>query len=163
MKKKSPTHFTPIHPIWVSILAVLLTLLFLTHQVGAEDSFFQSPPAQPAQVAPTPAPAPITPTETITLPTTTPPLSPTIAITATTTVTKITPPTIEPEVTPTKSAEPERIFDQAEFIDTVVIFFSWIWLCCGIALFLTVPLVMLLLQIRGGVKLNRQRKKARDN
>ncbi len=159
MKKKSSTHSTLIQPIWVSILAVLLTSLFLTHQVGAESSLFQSPPAQPAEVAATPAP--ITPTETIVLPTATLPLPPTIAPTPL--PVEATPPTSEPELNPSEATSAERIFDQAEFIDTVVIFFSWIWLCCGIALFLTVPLVMLLLQIRGGVKLSRQRKKARDN
>jgi len=158
MKKKSPTHSTPIHPIWVSILAVCLTLFFLTRQVGANNSFFQSPPAQPAEAAATPAPAPITPTETIVLPAATLPLPPTIVPTPV--AIKIAPTVSETDINPTQSTESERIFDQAEFIDTVVIFFSWIWLCCGIALFLTVPLVLLLLQIRGGMKLRRQRKKA---
>jgi hypothetical protein len=41
------------------------------------------------------------------------------------------------------------ILDQAELIDTVVVSTAYVWLCCGIMLFLLIPLVFLFLQIRG--------------
>jgi hypothetical protein len=48
------------------------------------------------------------------------------------------------------------ILDQAEFIDSVVVSFAYIWLCCGVALILVIPLIFLFLQIRGRSKLNRE-------
>ncbi|MCB0192927.1 MAG: hypothetical protein KDJ65_13365 [Anaerolineae bacterium] len=45
------------------------------------------------------------------------------------------------------------ILDQAELIDTVVVSTAYIWLCCGIGLFLLIPLVFLFLQIRGRHKI----------
>lgn len=48
------------------------------------------------------------------------------------------------------------ILDQAELIDTVVVSTAYIWLCCGIGLFLLIPLVFLFLQIRGGTKIRRE-------
>ncbi|MCB0209437.1 MAG: hypothetical protein KDJ52_08910 [Anaerolineae bacterium] len=45
------------------------------------------------------------------------------------------------------------ILDQAELIDTVVVSTAYVWLCCGIGLFLLIPLVFLFLQIRGRHKI----------
>ncbi len=50
---------------------------------------------------------------------------------------------------------PNFILDQAEFIDTVVVSGAYIWLCCGVLLFLLVPIFMLVLYIRGRSKLGR--------
>lgn len=46
--------------------------------------------------------------------------------------------------------------DQAELIDTVVVSTAYIWLCCGIGLFLLIPLAFLFLQIRGRTKIARE-------
>lgn len=50
---------------------------------------------------------------------------------------------------------PNFILDQAEFIDTVVVSGAYIWLCCGVLLFLLVPVFMLVLYVRGRSKLGR--------
>lgn len=44
------------------------------------------------------------------------------------------------------------ILDRAEFIDTVVVSGAYLWLCCGLGLFLLVPLFMVVLYIRGRSK-----------
>ncbi len=48
------------------------------------------------------------------------------------------------------------ILDQVELIDSVVVSGAYVWLCCGIGLFLLLPLVFLLLQIRGQLKLQKE-------
>jgi hypothetical protein len=48
------------------------------------------------------------------------------------------------------------ILDRAEFIDTVVVSTAYVWLCCGIVIFLLIPLVFLFLQIRGRTKMSRE-------
>jgi type IV secretory pathway VirB10-like protein len=45
------------------------------------------------------------------------------------------------------------ILDRAEFVDTIIVSGAYVWLCCGVALFLVVPLVMLVLYIRGRSKI----------
>jgi hypothetical protein len=45
------------------------------------------------------------------------------------------------------------ILDRAELIDTVVVSSAYIWLCCGVVLFLLIPLFLLLLYIRGRSKI----------
>ncbi|HXV42493.1 MAG TPA: hypothetical protein VEC96_05490 [Anaerolineae bacterium] len=45
------------------------------------------------------------------------------------------------------------ILDQAELIDTVVISGAYVWLCCGVGLFLLVPLGLLFVYIRGRSKM----------
>jgi hypothetical protein len=45
------------------------------------------------------------------------------------------------------------ILDQVELIDTIVVSTAYVWLCCGIVLFLLIPLVFLFLQIRGRTKI----------
>jgi len=123
--------------IFFMAMAVSLTLWLTTGKGTAEASLFESPAA-----APSPAP-------TTSVPVAQPQqITPQIIATATT---KPTPrptkrPTTEP---PANKGRSNLIFDQAEFIDTIALVGSWIWLCCGICLFLLVPLMMLLLQIRG--------------
>jgi hypothetical protein len=45
------------------------------------------------------------------------------------------------------------ILDEAELIDTVVVSGAYIWLCCGVILFLLIPLFLLLVYIRGRSKI----------
>lgn len=45
------------------------------------------------------------------------------------------------------------ILDQVELIDTVVVSGAYLWLCCGVILFLLVPLFLLILYIRGRSRL----------
>ncbi|MCK6624096.1 MAG: hypothetical protein L6R45_02850 [Anaerolineae bacterium] len=47
------------------------------------------------------------------------------------------------------SGPAQFILDQAELIDTVVVSGAYVWLCCGVSLFLLVPLVLLFVYIRG--------------
>jgi hypothetical protein len=48
------------------------------------------------------------------------------------------------------------ILDQAELIDTMVVSGAYIWLCCGVSLFLLVPLFLLFVYIRGRSKIIRE-------
>jgi hypothetical protein len=54
-----------------------------------------------------------------------------------------------------EDGESNFILDRAEFIDTVVVSTAYVWLCCGIVIFLMIPLVFLFLQIRGRTKMSR--------
>ncbi|MEW5957433.1 MAG: hypothetical protein AB1801_06900 [Chloroflexota bacterium] len=45
------------------------------------------------------------------------------------------------------------ILDRVEFIDSVIVSGAYVWLCCGVALFLVVPVFMLVLYIRGRSKI----------
>jgi len=54
-----------------------------------------------------------------------------------------------------KAQSPNFIFDQAEFVDTVVVSVAYVWLCCGVVLILLIPLAFLFLHIRGRSKINR--------
>jgi hypothetical protein len=53
---------------------------------------------------------------------------------------------------------PDMVLDQVELVDTIVVSGAYIWLCCGIGLFLLIPLVFLFLQIRGQLKMRREDK-----
>jgi hypothetical protein len=55
-----------------------------------------------------------------------------------------------------ETGEANFILDRAEFIDTVVVSTAYVWLCCGIVIFLMIPLVFLFLQIRGRTKMSRE-------
>jgi len=44
------------------------------------------------------------------------------------------------------------ILDRAEFVDTIVVSGAYLWLCCGVGLFLLVPIFMVVLYIRGRSK-----------
>lgn len=45
------------------------------------------------------------------------------------------------------------ILDRAELIDSVVVTGAYVWLCCGVMLFLLVPIFMLVLYVRGRSKI----------
>jgi hypothetical protein len=55
-----------------------------------------------------------------------------------------------------EAGEANFILDRAEFIDTMVVSTAYVWLCCGIVIFLMIPLVFLFLQIRGRTKMSRE-------
>ena len=48
------------------------------------------------------------------------------------------------------------ILDRVELIDSVVVSGAYLWLCCGVALFLLVPIFMLVLYIRGRSKMGQE-------
>lgn len=48
------------------------------------------------------------------------------------------------------------ILDRAELIDSVVVSTAYVWLCCGIIIFLLIPLAFLFLQIRGRTRMSRE-------
>ncbi len=45
--------------------------------------------------------------------------------------------------------EPELVLNEAQMVDTFIIYGAWVWLCCGVMVFLLIPLAFLFLQIRG--------------
>lgn len=57
----------------------------------------------------------------------------------------------------TEAGEPSNfILDQAEFIDTVIVSGAYVWLCCGVATLLLVPLALLFVYIRGRSKIMKE-------
>ena len=54
-----------------------------------------------------------------------------------------------------ETEEANFILDRAEFIDTMVVSTAYVWLCCGVVIFLMIPLVFLFLQIRGRTRMSR--------
>lgn len=127
---------------------------------------FQSPlPTEPA--SPTPEVPPIlTPTVTLT-----PTLEPTVLMTPTAMPTEVPPTATALPPTPTLSPTPQLTatastpavpsdqsrrypdeeasyrFDWAELLDSVALGASYLWLCCGILIFLAVPVLFLALSI----------------
>jgi hypothetical protein len=184
MKKQFPTNIS--HLFFLSVTAIFLASLLTTGHVTADTLLFQSPVEEepPPTEIPTEVPTEI-PTEVPTeIPTETPvpaeqsspPISepmellsdePTDVLTDEPTVEPAEsveqPPVLQDVDTPLQKDKPEVgnnwIFDRAEFVDTVIIMTSWVWLCCGMALFLLVPLTLLTLQIRGRSKLRKQNRR----
>lgn len=129
---------------WVAGSPVVAEGLFQSPQSPAPAEAQPPPPAGGEQPAPTeaqPAPAP--------------------------TAEQPPPPPAEPErpvrdrSTPTDEAPADSsgrnfILDQVELVDSVVVSGAYLWLCCGVLLFLLVPIFMLIVYIRGRSKL-RQR------
>ncbi len=169
MKQQHPINQFSFSKFWqlafLFAFAVLLTTWLTTGNVTATVLLFQSPP--PAETPAMAQSEPITSTTQATaspIMTETQAVSPPI-ITPTATTKPVLPtatplpkqsnPTEPPVNKPHETGTSNWIFDQAEFIDTIVLFGSWIWLCCGIGIFLLVPLVMLLLQIRGHSKIKK--------
>jgi hypothetical protein len=52
--------------------------------------------------------------------------------------------------------DPNLVLDEAELIDSVVVSGAYVWLCCGVILFLVVPLSLLLLYIRGRSRITKE-------
>jgi len=61
-----------------------------------------------------------------------------------------------PREDPEPTADRNFILDQAELIDSVVVSGAYIWLCCGVGLFLLIPLFLLVVYIRGRSKIQKQ-------
>jgi hypothetical protein len=54
------------------------------------------------------------------------------------------------EPTPPPNVEVDRpVINMVKFWDTVAVILAWPWLCCGIVLFLLVPITLLALEIKG--------------
>ena len=51
---------------------------------------------------------------------------------------------------------PNLTLDEIEFVDTVVVSGAYLWLCCGVILFLLVPIIMIILYIRGRSKISKE-------
>ena len=160
------------------LLALALTVFVADEDVIA-DILFQSPaspptqppaeeaPAQPpAQAAPTEQEPPAAPTEATEFASPIAPIDESPVTPALSTSTE--PPTfVQPTPLPRsrsrddiviieEQSSSQFILDQVEFIDTIVVSGAYAWLCCGIMLLLLVPLVFLLLQIRGQIKIQRE-------
>jgi len=115
---------------------------------------------QPTPVPPTPAPAPTTavppaqpaptqiqPTQPIPEAPITPAMSPTTLIfPALTPTPRPFPPTSTPQPA---SGVNQPIVNWVKFWDTIVVTIAYPWLCCGVALLLMVPVVLLFLEIKG--------------
>lgn len=44
---------------------------------------------------------------------------------------------------------PNFVLNEAQMVDSFIIYGAWVWLCCGVIVFLLIPLAFLFLQIRG--------------
>ncbi len=116
------------------------------------------PPPTSTPIPPTPAPTTVVPTPTpIPGQPTQPAPSPTVPLTATPTVLAFptqTPTLPPPPPTPTLvqisgGSANEPIINWVKFWDTVAVTLAYPWLCCGVALLLLVPVVLLYLEIKG--------------
>lgn len=54
------------------------------------------------------------------------------------------------------TGSPNFILDRIELIDSVVVSTAYVWLCCGVLLFLLVPVFMLFLYLRGRSQIARE-------
>jgi uncharacterized membrane protein len=148
------------------LAALSLTLLLAAGNVVTAERLFQSPPAQspvPQPPANAPAQQPTQPEQQAApQPQAQPPAQSPAA-----------PPTQQPAAAPGQPPLPEKslkpaqkdksttdettprnlTLDTAELIDTVIVSGAYIWLCCGIILFLLIPLTLLILYIRGRSKI----------
>ncbi len=148
------------------LLALVVAMIWLGANRTATAVPFQSPlPTEPA--SPTPEVSPIlTPTVTLT-----PTLEPTVFVPPAAVPTEVPPtatalpltPTLTPTLQPTATAgapvkpsdtsqrypdeKTSYRFDWAELLDSVALGASYLWLCCGILVFLAVPVLFLALSI----------------
>lgn len=115
-------------------------------------------PGAPTLGAPTPAPPTLVPTPTpIPGQPTQPAPAPTVPLTATPTLLAFptqTPTLPPPPPTPTlvqisEGSANEPIINWVKFWDTIAVTLAYPWLCCGVALLLLVPVILLYLEIKG--------------
>jgi hypothetical protein len=153
------------------IIALSLTLMIADDNVIA-DRLFQSPESPPAQRQPAaeqpaaqPAPAESQSTEPAT-----DIVSPVSPVSPIQQASSEPLPPIQPLPAPSSSERTDRfldeeeekpgdsnfILDRIEMVDTIVVSTAYVWLCCGIVLFLLIPLFFLFLQIRGRSKILRE-------
>jgi len=134
---------------------VLVAMLWRTDSAANSGLFQSSPVETPAALTPTPA-ATIMPSVTaVTSP------QPTSVAPAATSVQTEPPPTdtpvasatsetAEPEATPDESqrypeGESNLRFEWGMLFDSAALFFSYVWLCCGILLFIAIPFLFFIL------------------
>jgi hypothetical protein len=114
-------------------------------------------PVQPAPVPPTQAPpATAVPSEPTPTPMQPPPpsIAPTVSPTpvmlpAPTSTPLPPPPPLPPPTPPPVSGSNQPIVNWIKFWDTIAVTLAYPWLCCGVALILLVPVVLLFLEIKG--------------
>ena len=157
---------------WI-VGALLLVAISWQADLASATGLFQSPPEATSPLATDPIPAELPtevdePTETIT---STVPLTPTATVEPTPEPTATLEPTATPEPTetevpatatlaPSPTAEGGVLgrqryveggsdvkFDWAMLVDSVALGLSYVWLCCGVLLFLGVPLLFLVLWV----------------
>lgn len=158
---------------WVLISLVLVALLSGADLAATAGLFQSPPPTEPATevptateevIPPTPTEAPVVvetatdfPTST-TVPTETPvptvptELSPTPTATPTMALIEATV-TPAPSATPTPEQDPDRYaegeseltFDWAMLVDSAALAFTYVWLCCGVLVLLSIPVLFLVL------------------
>jgi hypothetical protein len=159
---------------WVLVSLLLAAVLWRTDS-AANPGLFQSvqspvPTATALPATPSPTQAPTEtptemPTEVPTLaPTATEAVTPTATLTPTQIATPVLTPTVVPSVTPlpSPSAGPEATaveserypgeeqglkFDWGMLFDSVALGISYIWLCCGILLLVSIPVVFVILWV----------------
>lgn len=150
-------------------VALILTLFLAGGNVTAE-KLFQSPqspqsppPEQPAPEQPTPEqPAPEQPQPPAEQPSAGPtaveqssPIQPTSEAAPAPTLEPLPPVTTgeEYQEVPPSNEDTPMVLDEAELIDSIFVSFAYVWLCCGVILLLLIPLVLLILYIRGRSKI----------
>ena len=124
----------------------------VTAAVSPQPTAVESPAATSTvalteSVVPMETPTEVSPTETV-APTATP--VPTEPPATDTPVAPVTSETAEPEETPDESGrypegESNLRFEWGMLFDSVALFFSYVWLCCGILLFIAVPFLFFVL------------------
>jgi len=156
--------------IFYALLALAISVM-LTGQAKPVYSFFQSPAAQSAQSDESPVATPTEVPETPPEPTATPlpteeappeptatplPTQPpaTLELPTTQPLTPTIPGEVQPTMpppTPLPSSAPAavNVVNEVKFIDTVVQWFAWLWLCLGVSVILVVLPIFPFLQIRG--------------
>jgi hypothetical protein len=123
------------------LLAALLTSMLLTTggDVAAATLLspaFQESPAQPGEqppAGPSPAPPPA-PTKA--------PAQPTAAPTAEQEPSPTATPRAERRKGSSRESSPDLVIDWSMFIDTIVVAFSYFWLCCGGLVMVVVPFIL---------------------
>jgi hypothetical protein len=106
-------------------------------------------PTAPFEATVEPTVPPLLETPTLALPTETATLTPTVPPP---TGTPVAPPTGEPTVEPT-SSQSERYADEntglkfewGRLFDSAALFLSYVWLCCGVFVFLAIPIAFVVL------------------
>jgi hypothetical protein len=107
----------------------------------------QPTPVPPTQAPPQPTPTQVQPIQPVPSPSLTPTMPPTpvmLPVPTPTLLPPLPPPTLQPV-----SGSNQPIVNWVKFWDTIAVTLAYPWLCCGVALLLLVPVILLLLEIKG--------------
>ncbi len=145
-------------PILLFVISIFFSLWIASGNVTAE-MLFQSPP--PTEQAPTeqpPAEQPTFESQPSEYPTAEPedqPFAPAESTPQPIKMERASPDEISLDEEGEENS-PNFILDQIELIDTIVVSSAYVWLCCGVLLFLLVPILLLFLYVRGRSKITRE-------